>query len=130
GFAASLDAAAPGWERGGIATVLGAGGAARAIIHALQSRGMSEIRIVNRTPARAAALADRFGRNCIAHGWGVLPDLLPDTALLVNTTSLGMHGSEAPEIDLAPLPDSAIVTDIVYVPLETPLLAQARRRGL
>jgi len=130
GFAANLDAAAPGWEKSAVATVLGAGGAALAIVHALQSRGVSDIRIVNRTFARAQALADRFRGGSSAHDWPALPELLSDTTLLINTTSLGMHGGPEAAIDLSPLPASATVTDIVYVPIQTPLLASAAARGL
>lgn len=129
GFAANLDAALPGWDRG-VATVLGAGGAALAIVHALQTRGFGDIRIVNRTLSRAQSLVDRFRGGTSAHGWDAVPELLADTTLLINTTSLGMHGNEGPAVDLARLPDSAIVTDIVYVPLVTPLLAEAAKRSL
>ncbi len=130
GFAANLDEHAAGWQQAGPAVILGAGGAARAVIHALKQRGFADIRVVNRTLARAAELADRFGAGITAHEPAVLPDLLADAGLLVNTTSLGMHGNEKLPADPTHLPDHAIVTDIVYVPLETPLLAAARRRGL
>jgi len=130
GFAANLDMELAGWEKNAVATVLGAGGAALAVVHALQSRGIRDIRIVNRTVSRARAVVDRFKGGTSAHGWEAVPDLLSDTSLLVNTTSLGMHGGPEGHIDLAPLPDSAIVTDIVYVPLRTPLLASAAARGL
>ncbi len=130
GFAANLDEHAPGWERNGPAVVLGAGGAARAIVHALKARGVADIRIVNRTPERARELSDRFGAGTSAHGLAAAGELLADAGLLVNTTALGMHGNEGLPADPAGLPDRAIVTDIVYVPLETPLLAAARKRGL
>ena len=129
GFAANLDEHAPGWDQGRRAVVLGAGGAARAIIHALKRRGFADIRVVNRTLARAQEIADQFGSPLTAHGEEGVEALLTDADLLVNTTPLGMHG-EALALDLRPLPDSAIVTDLVYVPLETPLLAAARGRGL
>lgn len=129
GFTANLDQAAPGWDRGK-ATVLGAGGAALAVVHALQQRGFSEIRIVNRTVQRARNVVDRFQGDTSAHGWNAVPELLSDTDFLVNTTSLGMQGSTGPEISLDAMPDTAIVTDIVYVPLITPLLSKARNRGL
>lgn len=129
GFAANLDGGAPGWDQGRCAVVLGAGGAARAIIHALKRRGFAEIRVVNRTVARAQELADQFGSRLTAHGEDDVEPLLAEADLLVNTTPLGMHG-EALSLNLDPLPDSAIVTDLVYVPLETPLLAAARGRGL
>jgi len=130
GYAASLDAAAPGWRGVPSATVLGAGGAARAVVHALAQAGVADIRIVNRTILRARELADRFGGGVSAHGWDAVPELLSDAGLLVNTTPLGMKGASGSDVDVAALPDSAIVSDIVYVPLETPLLAAARQRGL
>ncbi|RRH88879.1 shikimate dehydrogenase [Mesorhizobium tamadayense] len=130
GFAGNLDDHAPGWAANGPAVVLGAGGASRAIIHALKQRGVSDIRIVNRTLARAEELADRFGAGVSAHGAGTVGELLADAGLLINTTALGMHGDETLAADPADLPGHAIVTDIVYVPLETPLLGAARARGL
>jgi shikimate dehydrogenase len=130
GFAANLDDFAPGWAANGPAVVLGAGGAARAVIHALKERGIRDIRIVNRTLSRAEELRDLFGAGVSAHGAGAVGELLADAGLLVNTTALGMHGNEALAADPAGLPGHAIVTDIVYVPLETPLLAAARKRGL
>ncbi|TPJ25628.1 shikimate dehydrogenase [Mesorhizobium sp. B2-7-2] len=130
GFAANLDEHAPGWAVNGPAVVLGAGGASRAVIHALKERGIKDIRIVNRTLARAEELSRHFGAGVSAHGAGALSELIADAGLLVNTTSLGMHGNESLAADPAGLPGHAIVTDIVYVPLETPLLAAARARGL
>lgn len=129
GFLANLDQRAPGWDREpGPAVVLGAGGAARAVIHALVSRGF-RVAIVNRTRARAEDLASRFGADSTAHDWNELPGLLPQARLLVNTTSLGMAGKDSADIPLDGLPGDALVTDIVYVPLVTPLLAAARARG-
>lgn len=130
GFAANLDERVPGWDGAGTAVVLGAGGSARAILHALVVRGFRDIRVVNRTRDRAEELADRFGAGVTAHATDALPDILPDAGLLVNTTSLGMKGNDEMAADPARLPDRAIVTDIVYVPLETPLLRAARARGL
>jgi shikimate dehydrogenase len=130
GFAANLDDNAPGWASNGPAVVLGAGGASRAIIHALKQRGVADIRIVNRTLARAQELRDRFGAGVSAHGMAATGELLADAGLLVNTTALGMHGNETLAADPALLPGHAIVNDIVYVPLETPLLAAARARRL
>jgi shikimate dehydrogenase len=130
GFAANLDDHAPGWAGKGAVVVLGAGGASRAVIHALKERGVADIRIVNRTLARAMELRDRFGAGVSAHGLAASGELLGDAGLLVNTTALGMHGNEGLSADPARLPDHAIVTDIVYVPLETPLLAAARARKL
>lgn len=136
GFLASLDADAPGWDaRTPTATVLGAGGAARAVVYGLLARSVERIHIVNRTLARAQALAEHFGqlfsgRQIAGAGWDALPGLLPASSLLVNTTSMGMHGQPTLDVDPETLPETALVTDIVYVPLETPLLAAARQRGL
>jgi shikimate dehydrogenase len=130
GFLANLDESAKGWDRiPGPAVILGAGGAARAIAWGLIGRGFT-VRLVNRTLSRAEDLALRFGSGTTAHGWDALPGLLPDCRLLVNTTSLGMSGKGDLAIDLTPLRGDAVVTDAVYVPLETPLLAAARARGL
>ena len=129
GFIANLDEHAPGWSGAGTAVILGAGGAARAAVYALRERGTA-IRLVNRTRATAEALAARFGASVSAHDWAELPALLPGAGLLVNTTALGMKGQPPLAIDLAALPPDAVVYDIVYVPLETPLLAAARARGL
>jgi len=130
GFAANLDQGAPGWRNAAAATVLGAGGAARAVVFALKEAGIGEVRIVNRTLARAEELAGSFGPGVSAHSWMDAARLLGGTDVLVNTTSLGMAGQPEMDVDLALLPDSAIVTDIVYVPLITPLLRQAQGRGL
>lgn len=130
GFAANLDQFAPGWAGNGAAVVLGAGGASRAVIQALKQRGVVDIRIVNRTIARAEELRQRFGSGISAHEMAATDELLADAGLLVNTTALGMQGNEGLSADPALLPDHAIVTDIVYVPLETPLLAAARARSL
>lgn len=131
GFAANLNEYAPGWQQGSIAVVLGAGGASRAIIHALKKGGIGDIRIVNRNLSRAVELADHFGGGVSAHPLPAAGELLGDCGLLVNTTSIGMKGSaEASPVDLSLMPDEAVITDIVYVPLETPLLAAARARGL
>jgi shikimate dehydrogenase len=130
GFAASLDERAPGWAKAGPAVVLGAGGAARAVIHALKERGFTDIRVTNRTLARAAELADRFGAGVSAHPAAATQELLYDAGLLVNTTALGMAGKDgADKLPANPeaLPRHAVVTDIVYVPLETPLLKAARK---
>jgi shikimate dehydrogenase len=130
GFVGNLDDRAPGWDGGGggRAVILGAGGAARAAVHGLLGRGFT-VDVVNRTGAAAEALARHFGPRVRAHDAETLPRLLAAADLLVNTTSLGMLGKAPLEIDLAPLPRAAVVHDVVYVPLETPLLAQARRRG-
>ncbi|TPN83598.1 shikimate dehydrogenase [Mesorhizobium sp. CU2] len=129
GFAANLDEHAPGWAANGPAVVLGAGGASRAIIHALKERAVKDIRIVNRTLARAEELARHFGPGVSSHGAEAVDELLADAGLLINTTALGMHG-DGLAADPAGLPGHAIVTDLVYVPLETPLLAAAKKCGL
>ena len=133
GFIAHLDQSlGADWpERtGGSTLVLGAGGAARAVVVGLAERGLGRILIVNRTPERAAALVALAPGVARAVAWDALPDLLPGTGLLVNTTSLGMAGHPPLALDLGPLPGRAAVADIVYAPLETPLLAAARARGL
>ncbi len=116
-------------DGGGIAVVLGAGGAARAVVLALQSLGYGPIRLTNRTAARAEALAASLGPGIELVPWAGRPDALADAALLVNATSLGMAGQPALDLALDDLPPGAAVTDIVYAPLETPLLAAARRCG-
>lgn len=130
GFAANLDEHAQGWSEVEVAVVLGAGGAARAVIHALVERGIDDIRVLNRTEARARELTDAFGPRVSAHGLAGTPELVSDAGLVVNTTALGMDGDESLPADPEDMPDTALVTDIVYVPLETPFLAAARRRGL
>ena len=130
GFLANLDASSPGWDKHKTALVLGAGGASRAIIYALKQRGLTDIRMVNRTLTRAEELADRFGSGISAHEWIAVPKLLQDVSLIVNTTSLGMEGKESLSIDLSDVRHDALVTDIVYVPLETPLLKAAHMAGL
>jgi shikimate dehydrogenase len=131
GFTANLDAAIPGWEkRAGEAVVLGAGGSARAVIYGLIERGIAKVNVVNRTPERAQALQARFGPAVQPAHWAALPHLFSRTGLLVNTTSLGMAGQPPLAVDLEPLPRHAMVADLVYAPLETPLLAAARVREL
>ncbi|WP_415714869.1 shikimate dehydrogenase [Roseibium sp.] len=130
GFLGNLDQLVPGWDAlPGTAVVLGAGGAARAIVWALLSRKFTKVHIVNRTFKKAKKIADEFGSRTIAHNWDKLRTLLGETDLLVNTTSLGMTGKSPLEIDLSALPQETLVTDIVYVPLETDLLKQAGERG-
>ena len=130
GFMANLQQA--GVDPGsGPALVIGAGGAARAAVHALLTAGSPRLYLTNRTGATARALAEGMAddRICVLpfNCLNALPD---DIVLLANTTSLGMTGKAALPVDLAGLPDTAWVHDIVYVPLETPLLAAARLRGL
>ncbi|MDH6264048.1 shikimate dehydrogenase [Bradyrhizobium sp. BR13661] len=130
GFLDNLDASAPGWDKAEEALVLGAGGASRAVVFGLLERGFKRINLANRTLARAEALAAQFGPNVHPLAWDGINDVLPRARLLVNTTSLGMHGQGALEVDVARLPPEAVVADLVYVPLVTPLLAAARARGL
>ena len=131
GFVGALDQDAPGWDiNSGTAVVIGAGGAARAIVYSLKQRGMKRIYLINRSMARAAELASDFGASIEVGDFPVLPDTLPGANLLVNATSLGMRGEPPLAIDLAPLPADAVVSDIVYVPLETELIRAARARGL
>ncbi len=130
GFIDNLDACAPGWDAATDALVLGAGGSSRAVVFGLIERGIERVHLANRTAARARTLADQFGARVDPVAWDAVDDLLPGSALLVNTTSLGMHGQPALEIDLGRLPASAVVADLVYVPLDTALLSAARARGL
>jgi shikimate dehydrogenase len=130
GFINNLDASAPGWDRAEEALVLGAGGSSRAVVFGLLERGFGCVHLANRTLARAEALATQFGPNVHPLPWDGINDVLPRTKLLVNTTSLGMHGQPSLDVDLARLPEAAVVADLVYVPLVTPLLAGAKARGL
>ncbi|MBL8674132.1 MAG: shikimate dehydrogenase [Rhodospirillales bacterium] len=134
GFMAALRAGAPDWRpEAGPAVVLGAGGAARAVVAALIEAGAPEVRIVNRTRQTAIDLAVPFtpddGRTIAVESWDRRDQALAGAALLVNTTSLGTTGMAPLDIDLAALPKAALVDDIVYVPLETGLLRAARARG-
>jgi shikimate dehydrogenase len=131
GFVASLDAGAPGWDAARTAVVLGAGGAARAVVQALRDRGLASIHVLNRTEERAERLADHFGAAVDPHGFSALAELVPTADLLVNTTTLGMGGAEEmPHIDFSRCKPTALVTDIVYTPLVTPFLSAAREEGL
>src|SRR5713101_611441 len=122
GFIANLDDRAPGWDVPGCrALVLGAGGAGRSAVYALKQRG-TEVHVANRTVSRAEALAARFGVK--AHGFDAVPRLLRETDVLVNCTSLGLAGKPPLEIDLGTLKRSAVVYDVVYVPLETGLRSE------
>ena len=130
GFIENLREGARGFDaKAGPALVIGAGGAARAILVALADAGVPEIRLVNRTQARADALAQSLGGKIRVVGWNDRAAALDGAALLVNSTTQGMTGHAALDLDLARLPKTALVNDIVYVPVETPLLAAARARG-
>ncbi len=130
GFINNLDACTPGWDTVEDALVLGAGGSSRAVVFGLIERGISCVHLANRTAERARVVADQFGANVRPVAWEAIDSLLPRAGLLVNTTSLGMHGQPALELDAGLLPSHAVVADLVYVPLETPLLSAARGRGL
>jgi shikimate dehydrogenase len=130
GFINNFDTCAPGWDKADEALVLGAGGSSRAVVFGLIERGVKRVHLVNRTLSRAQALAERFGDAVQAAKWEQIGELLPRARLLVNTTSLGMHGQGALEVDVGRLPAEAVVADLVYVPLETELLKAAKARGL
>jgi len=130
GFVGNLDSSAPGWDKADEALVLGAGGSSRAVVFGLLERGVKRIHLANRTIARAETLASQFGPNVHPVTWDAIGDVLPRAKLLVNTTSLGMHGQPPLDVELARLPQEAVVADLVYVPLVTPLLAAAKARGL
>jgi shikimate dehydrogenase len=130
GFMTNLNEAAPHWNEGRRPVlVLGAGGAARAILHGLIAQGAASILLANRTRDRAEALAKTFGPTVRVIDWADRARALAGCGLLVNATSLGMTGKGDLDIDLKALPSDAVVADIVYSPLETPLLAAARARG-
>lgn len=130
GFTASLDASHPGWDSTDRAVILGAGGASRAIVQAVRDRGINEINIVNRSMERAVELADRFGPAIHAHPISALAEVCEGAGLFINTTSLGMNSEAVDEMPFERLLSSALVTDIVYVPLMTPILKQAAAKGL
>jgi shikimate dehydrogenase len=133
GFMSHLAASAPGFEARtcGVAAILGAGGAARAIVHCLLSAGVDDVRLFNRTRARADAVAAFFGPRVKAYAWAEATDRSRDAGILVNATTLGMaDGGGELALDLAALDARCVVADLVYVPLITPLLAAAKARGL
>jgi len=143
GFLNNLDACAPGWDRAlgqdaaqGAArdlanvVVVGAGGAARAVVYALLTRDVHRITVVNRSRDRAAVMRGRFGERVRIAPFEELDALLGDAALLVNTSTLGMAGQPELAVDVGRLPGHAVVADLVYVPLKTPLLNAAQARGL
>lgn len=130
GYIQSLRDAQPDWRGdAGPALVLGAGGAARAIAVALLDQGVPELRITNRTQERAEALANEFGERVKVVPWSERNAAMAGVSLLVNTTTQGMHGQPPLDVSLDELPRHALVSDAIYIPLETPLLAQAKARG-
>jgi len=130
GYIQSLRDADATWRGdAGPALVLGAGGAARAIVVALLDEGVPELRITNRTLERAQALAEAFGDRVKVVPWSERNEAMAGVSLLVNTTTQGMHGQAPLDVTLEALPAAAMVSDAIYIPMETPLLAQARLRG-
>jgi shikimate dehydrogenase len=130
GYIQCLRDAKPDWQaNAGPITVLGAGGAARAVVLSLLDQGATEIRLINRTRAKAQALADEFGAGVQVFDWSERNEALAGIALLVNTTNQGMHGQPELDIALDRLPATALVSDAIYIPLETSLLKAARLRG-
>ena len=130
GYIQSLRDAQPGWRGdAGPALVVGAGGAARAIVVALLDEGVPEVRLCNRTQEKAQALKDAFGDRVTVVPWADRNSAMAGVRLLVNTTTQGMHGQPALDVALDDLPAEALVSDAIYIPLETPLLAAARQRG-
>jgi shikimate dehydrogenase len=130
GYIQSLREEQPTWRADtGPIVILGAGGASRAILLSLMDEGATEVRLLNRTRSKADALAEEFGSGVTVVDWSERQNALSGAALLINTTSQGMHGQSSLDIDLAQLPISAVVSDAIYIPLETPLLARARLRG-
>jgi len=130
GFSAMLRDQVPQSLMSKTAVVLGAGGAARAVVGALQSMGLAHVKVVNRTPEKAVAIRELFGTSVDPIPWNDANAALAGADLLVNTTSLGMRGQPDLDFDLSSLPGHAVVIDIVYRPLETTLLTQAKHRGL
>ncbi|WP_332689527.1 shikimate dehydrogenase [Devosia sp.] len=131
GFLGNLDAEAPGWSDGpNDAMIIGAGGAARAILVALRRRDGGKVHVLNRTLEKAQALVEEIDGPFEAHGFDAFPELAAHTGLVVNTSSIGMHGTRFDWLDFDLLPKTTLVTDIVYAPLVTPLLADAAAHGL
>lgn len=130
GFMANLDQQAPNWDQAKTALVLGAGGASRAVIYALTTRGFSSIIVANRTLEKAIELKHRFGATVTAHSLEAVRELASTADFIVNTTSLGMKSAGSVDLDMTKLKANTLVTDIVYVPLMTPFLIAAKNTGL
>ena len=131
GFMTHLNASAPGWQRPTApVSILGAGGAARAVLWGFLRAGVAEIRLFNRSRDRAEALARHFGSAVKVCDWENRSDLSREASILVNTTTLGMKGVGSPGIDFGGFAPNCVVCDIVYVPLETAFLREARAYGL
>ncbi len=130
GFIQNVRQEQPGWRAdAGPIVVIGAGGGSRAVCYGLAREGAKEIRLLNRTFARAKEIADEFGGPIKALPWEQRHEVLAGAAMLVNTTSCGMVGQPLLDIRLDKLPESALAADIIHIPLETPFLAAARSRG-
>jgi shikimate dehydrogenase len=130
GFMANLKQEHPDWRaNAGPAVVIGAGGASRAVCYGLMHEGVEEIRLVNRTYAKADTLAKQFGKSIKPLPWKMRHQALEDVTIVINTTNQGMVGELPLDISLDHLPNSAIAADIIYVPLETPFLTAAKHRG-
>jgi len=131
GYITNLSQQAPGWDRRDApVSILGAGGAARAIVFGFLDAGVSEIRVFNRTRARAETVAQQFGSCVKVFDWSEREAGSRDSAVLVNTTTIGMNGVGTLDFDLAGFDPECVVSDIVYVPLETELLRKAKSQGL
>jgi shikimate dehydrogenase len=130
GFLANLDERAPGWDSGGPALVLGAGGAARAIVHAVLERSLTPVWLLNRTESRAQELGERYGPAVRPGPLGRMTEALRQARLVVNTTSAGLSGAADLPVDWKAARDDAIVADVVYAPLVTAFLKAAAARGL
>ncbi|MGP9803450.1 shikimate dehydrogenase [Paracoccus sp. NSM] len=130
GFIANLRQNAPDWQpEAGPAAIIGAGGAARAVVASLLDSGVPELRIANRTRLRAEQIKAEFGARLVVYEWAQLGNMVDGAATVVNATSLGMEGKQPLRVPLDALSPDALVTDLVYTPLMTPLLIEAQERG-
>jgi shikimate dehydrogenase len=131
GFMANLDAAAPDWQKqAGPVLILGAGGSARAVVYGFLEAGIGDVRVFNRTLDRAQDLVRHFGARVSAHAWDDRNEHVPEAAVIVNTTTLGMNGTGTVGIEFTRAQSGAVAADLVYVPLETEFLQTARANGL
>ena len=130
GFTANLFQNAPDWKpTSGPAALIGAGGAARAVVAALLECGVPELRIANRTRIRADQIKAEFGARVVVYDWAQIGNMLDGAATVVNCTSMGMQGTQPLRVPMDALPATALVTDLVYTPLDTLFLREARARG-